>query len=267
MAFYSSHGEQIAVAAPGGDTRVDLNGDGLPDGVLQDTIAQGDPTQHGYFPFQGTSMATPHVAGVAALIMSTGVTDPDAVREIIMSSSEKRSDQLKYGAGVLDGGQAVAEPSESESTFAGLFVLLFGFAAMRFKKYGVAQVPTYGGLLVLTFWVSGAFSWISSGWFSSPFTLPLHLFGPEFHLHPFLVNSLWVVVPTLLCWGIKGARVPLAGFAMGAGAFFLAQAYLGYVDLSVIVGHGMADALWLTFNGLISLSLGLFVWRNAHFKR
>ena len=36
--FYSNWGKEIDVAAPGGNTRVDQNGDGMPDGVLQNTI-------------------------------------------------------------------------------------------------------------------------------------------------------------------------------------------------------------------------------------
>ena len=34
-------------------------------------------------PYQGTSQATPHVAGVAAMLMQQGVTDPAVIEEML----------------------------------------------------------------------------------------------------------------------------------------------------------------------------------------
>src|SRR5690606_10757285 len=64
LTSYSNYGEGLDVGAPGGDLRVDQNNDGMPDGVLQNTMVGGDPQKFDYLAWQGTSMATPHVAGV-----------------------------------------------------------------------------------------------------------------------------------------------------------------------------------------------------------
>jgi serine protease len=60
---YSNFGPRVDIMAPGGDVRRDDNGDGDPDGVLS-------TVQGGYAYYNGTSMAAPHVAGVAALLLS-----------------------------------------------------------------------------------------------------------------------------------------------------------------------------------------------------
>lgn len=67
---YSTWGSGIDVVAPGGDTSVDQNGDGFVDGILQQTFAAGAPTAFSFYFFQGTSMATPHVAAIAAMVKS-----------------------------------------------------------------------------------------------------------------------------------------------------------------------------------------------------
>src|SRR5204862_2030770 len=102
--FYSNWGPEIDIAAPGGNTRVDQNGDGKPDGVLQHTIVPGNISQTDYLWFMGTSMACPHVAGVAALIVGAGVRKPDAVEELLMGTARKPKGR---------GGNAAASPLAS----------------------------------------------------------------------------------------------------------------------------------------------------------
>ncbi len=76
---YSNVGAYVDVVAPGGDLSVDQNDDGYVDGILQQTFV-GEPGEFAYWFFQGTSMAAPHVAGLAALVASRGVTDPNEIR-------------------------------------------------------------------------------------------------------------------------------------------------------------------------------------------
>jgi serine protease len=103
VAYYSNCGSALDLTAPGGDLTVDQNGDGYGDGVLQETYYSGG---WGYWFFQGTSMATPHVAGVAALVIAKGIaTSPDEVRNVLQSTAKDRGASgwdSRYGWGIVD---------------------------------------------------------------------------------------------------------------------------------------------------------------------
>jgi subtilisin family serine protease len=83
---YSSYGPSVDVVAPGGNTSADQNGDGYADGVLQVTFSD-TVVDWAYWFFQGTSMASPHVAGISALLASKSVTDPDDIREALQNTT------------------------------------------------------------------------------------------------------------------------------------------------------------------------------------
>ena len=118
-AAYSNFGAAVDLVGPGGDVTVDQNGDGYADGVLQNTFSPitRDPLDFSYWFFQGTSMATPHVAGAAALLYAHGLCDPDEIKGILESTAEDLGPpgrDNKYGYGQVDAYAALQEAASRQ---------------------------------------------------------------------------------------------------------------------------------------------------------
>src|SRR3954451_4651126 len=93
--FYSSSGD---IMAPGGTA---LTGD--PSEDILSTYNDGK-----YETLAGTSQATPHVAGVAALLESLGLRGQAVVDRILKTASDPGMTCLDCGAGIVDAKAAVA---------------------------------------------------------------------------------------------------------------------------------------------------------------
>ena len=112
---YSSTGSYVEIVAPGGD---------FDDGGLGGMVTQMAPDfidfepsvlrprfdRYALISVEGTSVATPHVAGVAAMLYSQGVTSPFAVEAIIRSSATDLGSagrDNEYGFGLLNARGAI----------------------------------------------------------------------------------------------------------------------------------------------------------------
>ena len=110
---YSNYGDTIDVMAPGGDTSqsIDFGGQQLLAGVWSPLADDTGDTF--YSAYQGTSMAAPHVAGLAALILSQDPTiTPDAVLARLVASATPLSNTAcggeTCGAGLIDAAKALS---------------------------------------------------------------------------------------------------------------------------------------------------------------
>ncbi|MES9959649.1 MAG: S8 family peptidase [Sedimenticola sp.] len=104
-AYYSNTGREVDLSAPGGDMRSDYR-----NGVLS-TLNMGTtlPGADAYAWYQGTSMATPHVSGVAALMLSAKPELSAGDVESLLKSSARAfpSSCSGCGSGILDADAAV----------------------------------------------------------------------------------------------------------------------------------------------------------------
>ena len=120
-AVYSNIGSHIELVAPGGD----FSQGGGTGGILQQTIDldltetfAGPVSRYtaprfdvfAYFYFEGSSMSTAHVSGLAALLASQGLKDPAAIEAILKQSATDLGTpgrDNEYGYGLINGRAAL----------------------------------------------------------------------------------------------------------------------------------------------------------------
>lgn len=112
--YFSNYGPSVTLAAPGGDKRYGAAG-----GILSTVNPGGGYNGSGFDFYQGTSMATPHVAGVAGLIYAVANKELTAqkVEQILYTTTHdfgKSADdnnscvgKKPCGHGILDADNAV----------------------------------------------------------------------------------------------------------------------------------------------------------------
>ena len=98
--YYSNYGALIDVAAPGGELTQTTSNNGIWSTLNAGTTTPGAES---YAFYQGTSMAAPHVAGVAALILSKGAKTPAEIETLLKANTRPfPATCTTCGTGIVD---------------------------------------------------------------------------------------------------------------------------------------------------------------------
>ncbi|MEU6147192.1 S8 family serine peptidase [Streptomyces sp. NPDC047081] len=143
-ASYSNYGSLVDISAPGGQTST-----GTANGILS-TLNSGTktPSSESYAYYQGTSMATPHIAGLVALMKSANSSLTPAQIETAIKNNARAlpgSCSGGCGAGLADAAKTVAAVASSGGTTGGT----------TFSSTTAVAVPDNGSAIESPITVSG----------------------------------------------------------------------------------------------------------------
>ncbi|MEV5911489.1 protease [Streptomyces sp. WAC 01325] len=142
--YYSNYGTVVDIAAPGGETNsVAANG-------ILSTLNSGEqgPSAENYDYYQGTSMAAPHVAGLAALMKSANpALTPAQIESAIKTNSRALPGTCSggCGAGLADAAKTVQAVSGSGGSTGGT----------TFTSTSAVSIPDNGSAIESPITVSG----------------------------------------------------------------------------------------------------------------
>ncbi len=253
LSKFSSWGKQVAIAAPGGDM---IDSQDPKDGILQNTNMSEKIGGHGddYYAFQGTSMASPHVAAAAALVMAQGIKDPAKVRDILCKTATPKNDKKKYGAGVLNVGNA-SKSAAAETTWKLRHLLLIGLSGLLLAFGGIRRS------LALRVAMAGA--------------LGLGFFLPDGFTSLVGANSAWnlltfsaLLPAAFFLIARRGPAVKIAGtYALGTAFALFAGWTNGTIPFTQATFLG-AQLPWTLLNAvaLFGLSLGAGLIARKHMR-
>jgi serine protease len=137
-AYYSNYGSIIKIAAPGGDTTTPT----IPTNGVLSTLNKGtttplpsNTTNDIYVYYEGTSMATPHVVGIASLLLSVNpLLLPAQILALIQQTARVFpgsgcTPSTPCGAGIIDANAAVTLVNNSVALSADLSLALTSAAS------------------------------------------------------------------------------------------------------------------------------------------
>ncbi|MGK7877711.1 MAG: DUF5942 domain-containing protein [Xenococcaceae cyanobacterium] len=228
---YSNYGAGVDISAPGGSEAAK---------VLQETI--NPRTKESVFAgFQGTSMASPHVAGVAALIKSSGVSEPEKVLKVLQESSQKvEEDPLNhFGAGQLDATAAVKLAQKGQISWRDFFRWLRdnGYLDPRFWFDGgvIALLPK-----ILMVVVAYLLAWFLRNYFPFGWSWSLSsglIFGSS---GLFFLRGLYIFDLPQWPFRLMGSSIPELGNAVQGSTVLnpiFASVLVPLVLIALLLGH------------------------------
>jgi serine protease len=255
IAWFSSRGPEVAIGAPGV-------------GVMQQTICEAGKNKcEQWGVFNGTSMASPHVAGAAAILVGQGITDPDAVKATLQSTATPKEDKNLFGAGILETGKAAARTHWMHVAVRLAALLALAFVVVRRIKQkggtiekgpGKVVGALFAGIGLLPFLPLlgvparlGSMRWVAD-LAMRPFGEWDLLFAPGLHKWLLFASAAPAFLLTTFFFTSKHVRPLIGGIALGSAALLVQTGIsgesffaLGSFALRIFCALNVVALLWV----------------------
>lgn len=238
LTYYSNYGSVVEISAPGGE----MHSAGDPNGVLS-TLNTGlmGPVADTYVYYQGTSMAAPHVSGIASLLFSLNPNlTPAQVLEIIQGSAKAFSGSAVCNTSICGAGVANAAAALKKAV-----ITISGDAGAA----GVKLTYVNGGIKTVTSDGTGKYTFDVPYSWSGTVTPSLnhYVFSPAQRTYTNLVNDQpnknYTANPLRMISGNAGAAgatltytentlKTVTAAANGYYSFFVSNGFTGTVTVS-----------------------------------
>lgn len=272
LAPYSSWGDALDLVAPGGNTKL-----GPGNGILQATIDRTDFRKPVLAEYQGTSMATPHVSGVAALLFAAGARTPDEVEKALFEGAKSDGSWTpRAGHGRLDAlgalealGKGGAAPVDWAPLVWSAALLALLLLSLKTKtRPGYLNVLLNPATLLPLLLSTVGLWFLKLLWqrfvghppaAAEVLSLPLPdweriLFGRGRLASPLMYSALVPAIAALFALKWRALRPVVAGLSLGFSGFLLYAAWAKAPGIAYLPFTFLARP-WLVLNGAVAALL------------
>jgi subtilisin family serine protease len=266
--YYSSYGADLVLAAPGGNKN-------FPGGGVWQLTNPGNRTEQ-FLEWQGTSMATPHVAGAVAVLLSEGIA-PKEVTPLLTSTAHGPK-SVEVGAGIINlkdavlkhrgGKSAIADlpvsspPIKQTTLIALLSVLLVGLVSKTYSFSNKFSVQTslwtglWAGALAPLNLLPLKWTGAVPGTFHI-FDLPDLMFGPGASGFPLWLSPLIALPAVFTLTPFRRTRTAVLGLLAGMTTYLAADALLQFNPVWFLDSIG--SRAWIAISAICTALLMVVV--------